>query len=63
MTSTPAITPGELDSPAEVLRAAREARAAATHADAVLLTAAVTWAEQHPPESIGAEATWITAGR
>ena len=39
---------------------AREARAAAIRADAVLLLAAVTWAEQHPPESIGEEATWIT---
>ena len=44
-----------------MLRVAREARAAATHADAVLLTAAVTWAEQHPPESIDEAATWITA--
>ena len=60
MTSTPAIAPGELDSPSDVLRVAREARAAATRADAVLLLAAVTWAEQHPPESIGEEATWIT---
>ena len=30
-------------------------------ADAVLLTAAVTWAEQHPPESIAEASTWITA--
>ncbi len=27
-------------------------------ADADLLHAAVTWAEQHPPELIGLEATW-----
>ena len=32
------------------------------HADAVLLIAAVTWAEQHPPESIADAATWITPG-
>ena len=32
------------------------------HADAVLMTAAVTWAEQHPPESIEAAATWVTPG-
>ena len=32
------------------------------HADAVLMTAAVTWAEQHPPESIDEAATWITPG-
>ena len=36
------------------------ARAAANHADAVLMVAAVTWAEQHPPESIDEAATWIT---
>ena len=32
------------------------------HADAVLMIAAVTWAEQHPPESIDEAATWITPG-
>ena len=62
MTSTTSIPFEELDSSAEVLRGARAARAAATHADAVLLTAAVTWAEQHPPESIDEAATWITPG-
>jgi len=32
------------------------------HADAVLMVAAVTWAEQHPPESIDEAATWVTPG-
>ena len=32
------------------------------HADAVLMLTAVTWAEQHPPESIDEAATWITPG-
>ena len=59
MTSTPATSLGELDSPADVL-GSRVRHAAANHAEADLLTAAVTWAEQHPPESIGEEATWIT---
>ena len=62
MTATPSIDLEDLDSSAEVLRVAREARAAAMHADAVVLTAAVTWAEQHPPESIDEAATWITPG-
>src|SRR5919112_640655 len=31
-------------------------------ADAVLMVAAVTWAEQHPPESIDEAATWVTPG-
>jgi len=61
MTSTTGTDLEDLDFPGDVLRVAREARAAATHADAVLLTAAVTWAEQHPPESIDEAATWITA--
>ena len=62
MTATPSIDLEDLDSSADVLRVAREARAAAMHADAVLMTAAVTWAEQHPPESIDEAATWITPG-
>ena len=41
---------------------ARESQAAANQAHADLLTAAVTWAEQHPPESIDEAATWITPG-
>ena len=53
----------DLDSSRDVLRVARESQAAATHAaQAVLMTAAVTWAEQHPPESIDEAATWITPG-
>jgi 5-methylcytosine-specific restriction endonuclease McrA len=60
MTSTTGASLGELDSPADVLVFARERHAAANRAQADLLTAAVTWAEQHPPESIGEEATWIT---
>ena len=40
---------------------ARESQAAANRAQADLLLAAVTWAEQHPPESIAEAATWITA--
>ena len=38
MTTTPSIDLEDLDSSAEVLRVAREARAAAMHADAVVLT-------------------------
>ena len=60
MTSTTGTGLGELGSPADVLVFARERHAAANRAQADLLLAAVTWAEQHPPESIGAEATWIT---
>ena len=41
---------------------ARESQAAANRAEADLLVAAVIWAEQHPPESIEAAATWITPG-
>src|SRR4029079_13711729 len=62
MEATPGIGLEDLDSSADVLRVAREARAAATHADAVLMLAAVTWAEQRPPESIHEAATWITPG-
>ena len=62
MTSTTGADLGELDSPAEVLRVRpRTASVAADRAEADLLRAAVTWAEQHPPESIGEAATWITA--
>ena len=41
---------------------AREGQAAANRAQADLMVAAVTWAEQHPPESIDEAATWITPG-
>src|SRR6187397_2932888 len=62
MTATPSMAFEDLDSSADVLRVAREARATAMHADAVLMLAAVTWAEQHPTESIDQAATWITPG-
>jgi hypothetical protein len=62
MTGTRSIDLEDLDSSADVLRVARRARAEAMHADAVLMTAAVTWAEQHPPESIDETATWISPG-
>ena len=52
----------DLDSAAAVLAFARESRAAADRAEADLLVAAVTWAEQHPPESFDEAATWITPG-
>ncbi len=48
----------DLDSAAAVLGYARASRAAMDRADADLLHAAVTWAEQHPPELVGLEATW-----
>ena len=61
--STTTQPPAEgLDSPAEVLGFARSSKAEADRAQANLLVAAVTWAEQHPPESIGLEATWTAAG-
>src|SRR3954451_2387638 len=48
----------ELDTATAVLGFARDSRSAADRAEADLLHAAVTWAEQHPPESIAATATW-----
>jgi hypothetical protein len=42
-----------------VLVFARERSVTANRAQADLLVAAVRWAEQHPPESIGEAATWI----
>ena len=50
----------DLDTAAGVLAFARERRADAERAEVDVLLAAVTWAEQHPPESIGEAATWIT---
>ncbi len=61
MTSTTGTGLGDVGSPGDVLVFARERHAAANRAQADLLLAAVTWAEQHPPESIGEAATWITA--
>ena len=52
----------ELDSPSQVLGFARSCKVDADRAQANLLVAAATWAEQHPPESIGLEATWIAGG-
>ena len=52
MTATTDTTAEDLDSPREVLVFARESQAAANRAEADLMIAAVTWAEQHPPESI-----------
>ncbi len=52
----------DLDSAAAVLELARDSRAAADRAEADVLLAAVTWAEQHPPESIHVAATWSAPG-
>ncbi len=52
----------DLDSAAAVLGFARDRRAAADRAEADVLFAAVTWAEQHPPESIELAATWVSGG-
>ncbi len=52
----------DLDTAAAVLAFARERRADAERAEADVLLAAVTWAEQHPPESIECAATWIAGG-
>jgi len=62
MTATTSTDRGELDSARDVLVFARESQAAANRAQADLMIAAVTWAEQHPPESIDEAATWITPG-
>ena len=52
----------DLDTEGAVLAFARESRLAAQRAEADLLVAAVTWAEQHPPESIHEAAIWSTRG-
>ena len=62
MTATTNTDHADLDSAREVLVFARESQAAANRAQADLMTAAVTWADQHPPESIDEAATWITPG-
>ena len=62
MTATTNTDRGDLDSARDVLVFARESQAAANRAQADLMIAAVTWAEQHPPESIDEAATWITPG-
>ena len=53
---------GDLDAPAEVLVFAREQRAAADRAEALLLQAAVVWAAQHPAESLEAAEVLRTSG-
>ena len=62
MTTTTSTDREDLDSARDVLVFARESQAAANRAQADLMVAAVTWAEQHPPESIDEAATWITPG-
>ena len=62
MTTTGHTTTTELDTPADVLGFARDRRAAANAAEADVLLAAVTWAEQHPPESIHTASTWVAGG-
>ena len=47
-----------LEGPADVLDFARWCRSEADRFEANLMLAAVTWAEQHPPESITWAATW-----
>ncbi|MEO5653457.1 MAG: HNH endonuclease, partial [Marmoricola sp.] len=51
-----------LDSAADVLGFVRSQRRLANVAEAAVLAGAVTWAEQHPPESIHLAATWPTGG-
>ena len=48
----------ELDSPRDVLAFVRARRADANAAELDVLTGVVTWAEQHPPESIYDMAAW-----
>ena len=48
----------ELDSPREVLAFVRTRRADANAAELDVLTGVITWAEQHPPESIYDTAAW-----
>jgi len=55
-------TEPDLDTAAAVLAFARDRKRAADRAEADLLVAAATWAEQHPPESIHDAATWSTQG-
>ncbi len=61
MTSTPAPGVEELDDARSVLVFARSRRVEADAAEADILAAAATWAEQHPAESIATAAT-VRAG-
>ncbi|MEV7431431.1 HNH endonuclease [Nocardioides sp. NPDC092400] len=49
-----------LDTPADVLAAARASQRAANAAEAELLQAAVQWCVMHPAESIGTSSAWST---
>lgn len=60
--TTAAVPVGDLDAPAEVLAFAREQRASADRAEALLLQAAVVWAAQHPAESLEAAEVLRTSG-
>ncbi|MCW2847706.1 MAG: endonuclease [Marmoricola sp.] len=62
MTTTSHTQLEELDRPSQVLVFARRRRAEADRAEADVLVAGVTWAEQHPPESIHVAAFWIGGG-
>ena len=56
------VTVEELDTPRDVLEFARLRRRDADRAEVDILVAAVTWAEQHPVESIALAATWTVSG-
>ncbi|HET7352222.1 MAG TPA: hypothetical protein VFJ28_14900 [Marmoricola sp.] len=52
----------QLESAAQVLEFVREEQAAEDRAARNVLLAAITWADQHPPESIADAATWKVPG-
>ncbi|WP_325119036.1 DUF222 domain-containing protein [Nocardioides sp.] len=62
MEATATLSLGDLDAPAEVLAFAREQRVVADRAEALLLRAAVVWADQHPAESLEAAEVLRTSG-
>ncbi len=62
MTSTATTPTGDLDDPRDVLVFARACQVESDRAQTNQFIAAVTWAEQHPPESIDEAATWLTGG-
>src|SRR3954464_7253700 len=59
MTSTATTSIEDLESPLDVLAFARACQIEADRAQSAQFTAAVIWAEQHPPESIDEAATWL----
>ena len=61
-TTNTTVPVGDLDAPADVLVFAREQRAVADRAEALLLQAAVVWAAQHPAESLEAAEVLRTCG-